>query len=476
MSVSDSTRRTKIVCTLGPASSSQEVVDQLVASGMDCARLNFSHGEHSDHAARAAAVREAQRRAGRPLAIMADLQGPKLRVARSFAERLLTGGDRVFVCGDMSKNSSLPEAIPVAPAVIAEVLEPGDLVLLDDGLIRLRVVDKQADGSWCIVELGGMLKPGKGVCVPGTELPIPSLTKKDLDDLAFAVTLDIDYVALSFVRSPEDVYGLKMQLAQLGSDALVIAKIEQAQALPELDMIVEASDAVMVARGDLGVEIGAEGVPLEQKRIIACALAHGKAVITATQMLESMVAKPEPTRAEASDVANAVLDGSSAVMLSGETATGAYPVEAVSTMARIATKVETSLGYRHEPHPLDPEHGPVKTAITSGAAEIAEKLDAAAIVVPTTSGRTTSAVARHRPRRPIVGLSEFLRALQQMALEWGVVPIEIPHCDEVEELWSVALETLRRHGLAEPGERIVITAGSAMNVSGSTNLIRVDTV
>ena len=413
-------RRTKIVCTIGPASEASGVVRALVGAGMDGARLNFSHGTHDDHARRARAVREAQVEAGRPLALIADLQGPKLRLGRLRDARVLEAGEQVTVTGEASAADG---ELPVAPPVLSEVLRPGHELLIDDGLVRLRVERVDGGKASCTVVVGGAVSASKGVNVPGVSIPVPSLTEKDRKDLEFALTLGVDFVALSFVRSVEDVRQLRELLHGAGSQTQVIAKIEKSEALGDLSAIIEASDAVMVARGDLGVEIGPEQVPLVQKRIIQSALEHGKPAITATQMLESMLTRPEPTRAEASDVANAILDGTAAVMLSGETAVGRYPVESVLAIDRIARAVEPSLGYRHELAATAEQPFPtVRDAVTNAACDIAELLTAAAILVPTFSGRTASGVARHRPRRPVIAVSHRTSALQQMAIEWGVVP------------------------------------------------------
>lgn len=466
-------RRTKIVCTIGPASSSPEIVDALVAAGMDAARLNFSHGTHEEHARRAQLVRGAQARAGRPLALIADLQGPKLRVGDLPGPMELAAGDRVAVVADGSAREG---ELPVAPPVLSEVLRPGHLVMIDDGLVRLRVEEVDAARATCAVVVGGAVEAHKGVNVPGVGLPIPSLTEKDLRDLELALSLDVDFVALSFVRSAGDVRELRERLEAAGAQALVIAKIEKAEAVDDLSAIVETADAVMVARGDLGVEIGPEQVPLVQKRIIVSALEHGKPVITATQMLESMLARPEPTRAEASDVANAILDGTAAVMLSGETAVGRYPVESVLAIDRIARAVEPSLGYRHELAATAEQPFPtVRDAVTSAACDIAEVLSAKAILVPTYSGRTASGVARHRPRRPIIAVSHRPHALQQMAIEWGVVPCEIEEGRDVDHLWAQTLAAARSTGIVLAGDRVVITAGAVVNVPGTTNLVRVAT-
>jgi pyruvate kinase len=465
-------RRTKIVATIGPVSGTAEGVRALVDAGANAARLNLSHGTREEHAERARLVREAAEEFGRPLAVIADLQGPKLRIGDLEAPVNLVRGEEVVVVGEQSSRNG---ELPVLPAVIGEVLQPGHEVLIDDGLVRLRVERVRSGRAECAVLTGGVVSAHKGVNLPGVPVPIPSLTRKDMDDLEFALGLDVDFVALSFVRSAADVRDLKDLIRQAGSTANVIAKIEKAEAVDALHAVLEETDAVMVARGDLGVEIGAELVPLLQKRIIVTALERGKPVITATQMLESMIHQPEPTRAEASDVANAILDGTSAVMLSGETAVGEFPFAAVATMDRIARAVEPSLGYRHQ-LPEAAEEPTVGQAMSNGACDLAETLRVAAILVPTFSGRTASAVARLRPRRPVLGLTHHDYAWRQMAVEWGVIPLRIPKCADVEELWERSVEAARNSGLVEPGDRVVITAGTAVNIPGSTNVIKVETV
>jgi pyruvate kinase len=463
-------RRTKIVATIGPACATADGIRALVAAGADAARLNLSHGTHDEHAARAQLVRQVQEEIGRPLAIIGDLQGPKIRVGDLHAPMTLMQGDDVTVVyADQAANGELP----IAPAVVGEVLQPGHDVLIDDGLVRLRVEEVENDRARCLVEVGGPVGSHKGVNLPGVPVPIPSLTRKDLDDLEFALDLGVDFIALSFVRSAADVRDLKALIDQAGSTAHVIAKIEKSEAVDALEGVLEETDAVMVARGDLGVEIGPALVPLLQKRIIRRALDRGKPVITATQMLESMVHHPEPTRAEASDVANAILDGTSAVMLSGETAVGEYPVQAVATMDRIARAVEPSLGYRHQ-IPEATEAPTIGNAMSNAACDIAEALGASVMVVPTFTGKTASAVARLRPRRPILGLSHHQWAIQQMALEWGVTPQWIPETANVEDLWEQAMETARESGLASKGDTVVVTAGTAVNIPGTTNVIRVE--
>jgi pyruvate kinase len=468
-----SPRRTKIVATVGPASSTPELVQALVTSGIDAARLNLSHGTHDDHAARAKLVREAEKEAGRPIAVIGDLQGPKFRVGDLDQPIKLTQGEEVTVVA--TEDGAKKGELPIAPAVIGEVWRPGHEVLLDDGMIRLRVEEVEAGRALCGVIVGGSITSHKGVNLPGVPIPIPSLTRKDLDDLHFALELGCDFIALSFVRSAADVRDLRGLVEQQGSNAHIIAKVEKAEAVDALDDVLRETDVVMVARGDLGVEIGPALVPLVQKRIILKALERGKPVITATQMLESMLHHPEPTRAEASDVANAILDGTSAVMLSGETAMGEYPVEAVQTMDRIARAIEPSLGYRHE-LPDATEQPTIGNAMSNAACDLAEALGAAAMLVPTFTGRTASAVSRLRPRRPIVALTHKIWSVHQMAIEWGVTPLSIPECKDVEDLWSRSVEAAKAAGFVAAGDTVVITAGTAVNIPGSTNVIKVDIV
>jgi len=458
------------VATLGPSTDSPERLRALVAAGVDAVRFNLSHGEHAEHSARAWLVREIAADVGRPVALIADLQGPKLRVGDLPEPVVLKTGEHVTVCAEEAATDG---ELPVAPAVIGDVLEPGHDVLIDDGLVRLRVDEVKRGRARCAVLVGGRITSHKGVNLPGVPLPIPSLTRKDTVDLEWALETGVDFVALSFVRSPADVRDLRALIEQANSHAHVIAKIEKAEAVDVLDDVLAETDAVMVARGDLGVEIGPAVVPLVQKRIIHKALERGKPVITATQMLESMVHLAEPTRAEASDVANAILDGTSAVMLSGETAVGDYPVEAVAYMDRIARAVEPSLDYRHELPEAD-QNPTIGIAMSNAACDLAEALRAKAILVPTFTGRTANAVARLRPRRPIVALTHVDWAMRQLALEWGVTPLLIPQAGDVDELWRHALDASRTAGIVASGDRVVITAGTAVNIPGTTNVIKVD--
>jgi len=463
-------RRTKIVATIGPASSDEATLSRLVEAGVDGARLNFSHGTHEEHRENARRVRAVQAAAGRSLALIADLQGPKIRIGNLDAPVELEAGDAIVVAGEKSCREG---DIPVAPDVLGSVLEPDDELLIDDGLVRLRVERVEGGRALCTVVTAGVVNAHKGVNVPGVPLPVPSLTEKDLADLDFALELGVDYVAQSFVRSHTDVLALKARIEAAGSQAWVIAKIELKEAVTAFEAILDVADAVMIARGDLGVEVGAAEVPLLQKRIILASLERGKPAITATQMLETMIHRPEPTRAEASDVANAILDGTSALMLSAETAVGEYPVEAVTTMANIARAVEPSLGYRHQ-LPAASDQPTVGRAMSNAACDLAEALGAKAILVPTFTGRTASAVARLRPRRPVVALTHVVTSLQHMALEWGVTPLAIPQSTDVDDLWRSSIEAAREAGIVATGDRVVLTAGTAVNIPGSTNVIKVD--
>ena len=463
-------RRTKIVATLGPASDSADRLRELISAGVDAVRLNLSHGKHEEHAERAWLVREIAADIGRPVALIADLQGPKLRIGELEEPIVLARGQEITVCAE---GAATDGELPVAPAVIGDVLVPGNDVLIDDGLVRLHVEEVSGGRARCAVVIGGTVTSHKGVNLPGVPLPIPSITPKDSADLDFALETGVDFVALSFVRSAADIRDLRAIIEEAGSHAHVIAKIEKAEGVDMLDEVLEETDAVMVARGDLGVEIGPALVPLLQKRIIAKALERGKPVITATQMLESMVHSAEPTRAEASDVANAILDGTSALMLSGETAVGEYPVEAVAYMDRIARAIEPSMDYRHE-LPEAHENPTIGGAMSNAACDLAEALRAAAILVPTFSGQTANAVARLRPRRPIVALTHIDWAMRQLALEWGVTPLHISEGRDVEDLWRRSIDAAREAGLVATGDCVVITAGTAVNIPGTTNVIKVD--
>jgi len=465
-------RRTKIVATLGPSSQEAETIEALVREGVDCFRLNFSHGTQAGHLASIQRVRAAQESSGRSLAILADLQGPKVRVGTLAEPRVLGDGERLWLAG---RGDAVPGDLELGFVLdLGKFLTVGQAVLINDGLIRLKVDQTDGRRARCEVVIGGLVTSHKGVNIPGANLPFPALTDDDRRNLDFALEHGVDWVALSFVRRAEDVEELRRIVRKSRSHAKVISKIELAEAIDALEEIVDASDGIMVARGDLGVEMGAAAVPLLQKRIIRLGVDNAKPVITATQMLETMIERPEPTRAEASDVANAILDGTSAVMLSAETAAGKYPLKAVAMMVEIARAVEPQLEYDEGRYALSRMGSRyIADVVGHAACDIAETLGAAAIVVPTVSGESAREVSKHRPRRPIAAASAQQETLQQLALSWAVVPIPIAPAASQEELWERASEAVQRVGVAGPGDRIVITSGTVVNTTGSTNNILV---
>ncbi len=468
-------RRTKIVATIGPATANPEMVERLIRAGMDCARINCSHGVRADLIASIRIVREVQERIDHPVAILADLPGPKLRLGTLPQERLIeTGSEVVLTTPGTAKEGELELGFTIDFAAVVQV---GASVMIDDGRLRLRVLEATPARCRCEVVTGGVIRSQKGVNFPGTYLPIPSITDRDREMLAMAIDQDVDYVALSFVRRAEDVDELRRLIDQAGGRQRVIAKIEKMEAVEKLDSIIDAADGIMVARGDLGVEIGTADVPMAQKRMIARGRAAGKPVITATQMLESMIERPIPTRAEASDVANAILDGTSAVMLSGETAVGEYPVEAVETMVRIAAAVEPSYAYLESSYD-DARLGPrfISDVVGHAACDMAEVIEAAALVVPTVSGETAREVSKHRPRRPIVACTPSIGVRQQLMLDWAVVPLLLEPTHDVETLWRRSVDAVLRAGIAGPGDRVVITSGTNVNRKGATNTILVRTL
>ncbi|MDM7325096.1 MAG: pyruvate kinase [Thermus sp.] len=469
-------KRTKIVVTLGPASSSKEAIRAMVEAGADVFRLNFSHGTHEEHRRRVAWVREVEKEVGKTLAILQDLQGPKIRIGR-FKEggvELRPGQaftlTRAPVEGDETQVSLTYKGLP-------EDVVPGQLLLLDDGRIHLRVEGVRGDEIHTVVEVGGVLSDSKGINVPGSDLSIPALSEKDIQDLALGAELGVDWVAVSFVRTRDDLLLARHYLARYGSGARLMAKIEKPSAVHRFAEILEEADGIMVARGDLGVEMPLEEVPIVQKRLILRAIAAGKPVVTATQMLESMVQNPSPTRAEASDVANAIFDGTDAVMLSAETAAGAYPVEAVATMTKIAQVVESSPEFLQKLNVLRPAPTPTtQDAIAQAADDIVEAVEAKAIVVFTATGSSARRIARTRPKVPILALTPSPEVKRQLALVWGVLPHLAPDPQDTDDMVRIALEKAKACGLAQVGERVVIAAGVPFGVRGTTNLIRVERV
>lgn len=465
--VTEARRRTKIVATLGPASRHERVLEQLLKAGMDVARINLSHGSTAEHAESIAAVRRAAAGRGAPLAVLIDLPGPKLRLADLPRPVAVKAGETVVLgtppAAELPVN--FPELLPYFTA--------GELVLIDDGAVALRVSAVSPPTVTLEVLNDGTIESRKGVNLPDTRLPIGALTATDRELLAWGLRQDVDYVALSFVRCADDVRELKELIAAAGGDQLVIAKIEKKEALATYEEIIAAADAVMVARGDLGVEIDPAMVPIWQKRIIHAANVAGKPVITATQMLQSMVTSPRPTRAEASDVANAIYDATSAVMLSGETAIGDYPAVAVHTMAEIALAVEADIEREgRAPQPWAAGRTGVSNAISHGACEVAHRVGAAAIVSATFSGATARAVARNLPDQPIVAVSPNQRIVNQLALCWGVSALLGTHRGTFEEVVREANDLVLANGFAQRGQVVVVTAGLQTNQPGKTNLIK----
>jgi pyruvate kinase len=465
------TPRTKIVCTLGPSTSSDDTIRGLIEAGMNVARVNFSHGTHEQHAATIAMVRRLAKDAGRPIAILGDLQGPRIRIGDLPKPINLKVGEDVVLVHEGSENNG---EIPVTYDQLAHDVHVGDRILIDDGLIELVTLDVNNGRVKARVLNGGDLKSHKGLNLPGIQVSAPSITDKDAADIRFAVAQQVDYLALSFVRRAEDIDGLRTMIPKW---LLVVAKIEKDVALHNIEAIVRASDAVMVARGDLGVELPFEAVPGAQKRIIRLANRYGRPVITATQMLESMIEHPRPTRAEASDVANAIMDGTDAVMLSAETAAGAYPRLAVEAMTRIIKEIET-----HPPVApfagAEQGDGVVTTEVAIAAATVAavDMLDAPLVVVFTKSGFSARVVSSKRPAVPILALTDEARTYRQLALVWGVVPELVPHCADYDEMMDRTKTVVVRRELATNGDRIIVTAGVPFDMPGTTNLLKVETV
>ncbi len=463
--------RTKIVCTLGPASATPEAIRSLIEAGLDVARINFSHGTYPEHARTIATIRALATELKRPVAIMGDLQGPRIRIGDLSAPIPVTDGQELVFTHEPHAQ---PGDVPVTYDDLAEDVKIGGRILVNDGLLEFEVLS--IDGKRVKVRTihGGPIKSHKGMNLPGIDVSAPSLTEKDRADIVFAVEHDLDYIALSFVRRADDIRALK---ALLPKGILVIAKIEKDSALRRLEEILQASDAVMVARGDLGVELPFEEVPLAQKRIIGLANRFGRPVITATQMLESMIEHPRPTRAEANDVANAVLDGTDAVMLSAETAAGAFPTLAVEAMRRIVIAAETlpvarGIGIDR----LEPGTATTEETIASASVTAVRLLGAPSVIVFTKSGFSARVVAARRPGVPIVVLTDQARTYRQLALVWGVVPFLVPHADTYEQMAAIARQLLLAEGIAKSGDRVVVTAGVPFDVPGTTNNLKVETV
>jgi pyruvate kinase len=460
--------RTKIVCTIGPASSSADIIADLVANGMSVARLNFSHGNHKDHGAIIKKVREASAAAGRPVAVLQDLCGPKIMVGKiPDAGIRLSPGQSLILTAD--RRSAQGNRVPVTYHALPSQVKPGDRVLLADGMMELIVERTTPDEIECTVVTGGILTSHKGINLPSSSLDIPAITEKDRRDLIFGLEMEVDYVALSFVRTAVDIHTIKKIIHRQGKQTPVIAKIEKHEALDNIDAILEAADGIMVARGDLGVEIPLEKVPNIQKQLVRKANILGKPVVIATQMLRSMVESPRPTRAEATDVANAVLDGADAVMLSEETASGNYPVEAVRFMARIAAAAEERFPHEKYLRMLSKEG--IAEAVSYAASILAGNLNAGAIIATTRSGFTASHIARYRPAQPIIALSPDVETVRRLTLHWGCIPFFLPVVEDTDQMVENAAEAAMEKGHVHKGDRVVITAGRPIWQAGTTNML-----
>ncbi|GAW30550.1 pyruvate kinase [Carboxydocella sp. JDF658] len=468
-------RRTKIICTIGPASEQVETLVQLIEAGMNVARLNFSHGTHEEHGRRVEAIRQASAKANRPVAILLDTKGPEIRLGVLKEKITVNPGDKLILTTEEMEGGG--NRIPVTYKGLPEDVREGTAILIDDGLIGLKVERIEGTEIHCVVENGGEISSRKGVNVPGAVINLPALTEKDIADIEFGIKMGMDFIAASFVRKAADVLAIREILEKHGSDMQIIAKIENHEGVNNIDEILKVADGIMVARGDLGVEIPIDEVPLVQKMIIEKCNRAGKPVITATQMLDSMIRNPRPTRAEATDVANAIFDGTDAIMLSGETAAGKYPVEAVKTMARIAERAERALRYEE----LTVRRGivPERTttdAISHATVTTAHDLGASAIICATKSGHTAKMVSKYRPQASVVAITPKMDVVRKLLLVWGVYPLLCKETKSTDEMLKVSVETALAAGLIKAGDLVVITAGVPVGVPGTTNLIKVHTV
>lgn len=463
-------RKARIVGTIGPASSDESVLKELVLSGLNVARLNFSHGDHGSHRTVYERIRRVSEETGRRVGILADLCGPKIRLGQVKPGTSVVAGQTFTFQTDLLLEGDSERAFITYPNLPSEI-QVGQRILVDDGKLELKVTDLREGEVITEALNSGFLFSKKGVNLPGVALSVPSLTEKDRDDLAFVLQLGVDFVALSFVRRPEDIVETRSEMRRIGRVVPIIVKIEKTEAIDHLSAIIAEADAVMIARGDLGVEAPLEDVPLIQKRIIDKCKATARPVITATQMLESMTEHYRPTRAEVNDVANAILDGTDAVMLSGETASGKFPVEAVRVMSRIAVKAETGIDYRGI-HNVSPPRGLAPEAVALAACEIAEEVQATAILACTRTGRTVRSLSSFRPRAPIFGIASEEEVLRGFSLNWGVIPVLTEEYRSTDELVNHAMAATIESGLLRPGERVVIVAGTPLGHRTNTVMVR----
>ena len=472
-------RKTKIVCTIGPASESEEMLEKLILAGMNVARLNFSHGSHEEHGARIQRIREVSKRLNKIVGILLDTKGPEIRTHKMENDAIeLTTGQKIAISTTEVLGNNVVFSITYDKLI--EDVTPGSIILLDDGLIELRVesIDMEAGKIHTTIINAGTLKNNKGVNVPGVSVQLPGITEKDAQDILFGVEQDVDFIAASFVRRDSDVLEIRELLEKNGGSHIqIVPKIENQEGVDNIDKILEVSDGLMVARGDLGVEIPAEEVPLVQKKLISKCNQLGKAVITATQMLDSMQRNPRPTRAEASDVANAILDGTDAIMLSGETAAGMYPVESVETMHKIAVRTEKAVDYRSVVGKLSKKRGVNMTdAIGQAVAHTSLNLNVKAVLAPTESGHTAKMISKFRPGVPIIGVTSSPRPARQLTLVWGVYPIIGARAHTTDEILETSIDESLEHGYVSHGDLVIITAGVPVGKAGTTNLMKVHVI
>ncbi|MCR2043976.1 pyruvate kinase [Anaerosalibacter massiliensis] len=471
-------KKTKIVCTIGPASESEEILEKLMLSGLNVARLNFSHGDHEEHRNRIRNIKKIREKLDLPIGIMLDTKGPEIRL-KNFKDdgvELVDNQEFTLTTREVLGDEKI---VGVSYEGLASDVKSGDTILIDDGLIELEVIEVVKDTDIrCIVKNGGSVKDHKGVNVPGVKINLPAVTQKDIDDIIFGIENGIDFIAASFIRKAEDVFDIRKILEENGGDYIhIISKIENQEGVENIEEIINVSDGIMVARGDLGVEIETEEIPIIQKEIIKKCNEVGKPVITATQMLDSMIRNPRPTRAEVTDVANAIFDGTDSIMLSGETAAGKYPLEAVKTMHNIAMRTEDSLDYKKLLKEKSKNRGISTTnAISKATCTTAEDLGASAIITATSSGFTASAVSKFRPKAPIIAATITEQIRRRMALLWGVYPVLSLKSVSTDEVIDLSIHSALEKGYIKQGDLIVITAGIPVGVSGTTNLIKVHTV
>ena len=470
-------RKTKIVCTIGPASESVEMLEKLMKAGMNVARLNFSHGTHEEHKLRIDNIKKIRQQLNKPVAIMLDTKGPEVRLGRfkTGSEELTVGQSFTLTTRDIEGDSSI---VSISYKSLPEEVGKGTRILIADGLIELIVLDKNHTDVFCQVVNGGTVSDRKNVNIPGATSKLPAVTNRDIDDINFGINNDIDFIAASFIRKASDVFEIRRILEQRQADHIqIIAKIENQQGVDNCDEILRVSDGLMVARGDLGVEIPTEDIPLVQKHLIAKANTLGKPVITATQMMESMIRNPRPTRAEVTDIANAIFDGTDAVMLSGETAAGKYPFETVSAMAAIAERTETALDYRKKLVKSDGDKNiTVTNAISFASCAAAMDLGASAIITPTQSGSTARMVSKYRPKAPIVAATPDEKVARKLNLSFGVNPVIVLPTESTDEMIQHSVDRALEAGLIGNGDLVVITAGVPVGVAGTTNLIKIHVV